>query len=570
MLILGFNCYVFDSAACILRDGKLIAAAQEERFCRRKGTGEFPKNAIQFCLDEAGVTIDDLDHVGFYWQPYHGFHKRIAQLISVIPYSLNFWGSHYSKWTSLVRAEGELRKQFPSARLSKSRFEFHRVRHHLAHAAGSFFVSPYEKAAIMVFDGSGEIHSTSLLMGEGNRIQTLKSVQFPHSMGYVYVALTHYLGFKPDSDEYKVMALASMGEESQFYETFKKIVRLESEGRFSLDLRYFNFHKGIRDPWVSKRFIREFGPLRIPNSSIETRQQNIAWALQRRLEDVVLHSADYLYRETQAEALVLSGGCMLNSVMNERLYNDSKFTNVWTVPAPNDAGTSIGAAMWVHNCIHNRPRNSIFDSAYLGPQFSESEIENILEIHRLPIQKLDQETLLQQTAKDLAEGKVIGWFQGRAEFGPRALGNRSILADPRSEEMKGILNAKIKHRESFRPFAPAILEHRAKDYFVKARRLPFMLFVLPVRTEKRLEIPAVIHEDGTARVQTVTAEDNPLFYGLIEEFSRLTGVPALLNTSFNDAGEPIVNSPEDAIKSFQRTNLDLLVLGSYLIYREDL
>jgi len=565
VLILGFNCYVFDSAACILRDGVLVAAAQEERFVRRKGTGEFPEQAIRYCLEAAGATMEDIDHVAFYWEPFHGLHHRLGHLISSLPGSLRFWSSHSGIWWSLVTAERELRRRIPTRDGRRAPFRFHSVRHHMAHAASTFLVSPFERAAILIMDGSGEISSTSLALGDGDRIQMLNDVRFPHSMGYVYVSLTQYLGFKPDSDEYKVMALASMGQRSDYYRRFCEIIALHERGAFRVDTRYFNYAQGGRDPWVSDRFIAELGPMRRRDGPLGDRHRNIAWALQKRLEDVALHAARYLHQQTGADALVVAGGCGLNSVLNEKLLRDGPFDAVWLQPAPNDAGTSVGAAYHVYVDELGHHREEVMESAYLGPEFSDEECAQALADAGLKAQKLDADALVEHVAATLADGKIVGWFQGRAEFGPRALGNRSILADPRRHDMRDTINAKIKHREAFRPFAPAVLEERADEFFEGARTLSFMSFVLTVRPEKRDLIPAVVHIDGTARAQTVTRRSNPRFRALIEAFDRLTTVPMLLNTSFNDAGEPIVNSPADAVRTFLATNLDTLVLGSHVV-----
>jgi carbamoyltransferase len=569
MVILGYNCYVFDSAACLVVDGKVVAAVQEERLTRKKGTGDFPENAIRYCLDSQGLSIDDVDQVAFYWQPLLGIHHRFIQIFKNLPHSLNFWSSHSDKWLSMFFAEKELRKRFPSKN-KKSKFHFRNVPHHIAHAAGSFFISPYEKSAILVMDGSGEITSTSLAVGSADQIKILKEIPFPHSMGYLYVALTHYLGFKPDSDEYKVMALASMGERSVYYDEFCKIIQLKESGGYRFDLSYFNYQKGIKSPWVSQKFIDIMGPLREKNSKLEKRQYDIAWALQKRLEDVSLHCAEFLHEQTGLETLSIGGGCGLNCVMNEVLRQKSSFKNIWAVPAPHDAGTSIGAALWVQNHILKQPRKYIMEDAYLGPSFSDEAIESVLRDQSIPFVKLEDKELFESVAEFIAEGKVIGWFQGRSEFGPRALGNRSLLADPRRDDMKDIMNKKIKHREAFRPFAPACLEEKVKDYFVEGRKLPFMVFVLSAKKEVASKIPAVVHTDGTSRVQTVNKTQNPRFYSLISAFEKKTGIPMLLNTSFNDSGEPIVNTPAEALRTFKATNLDCLVLGSYLVLRKEI
>ncbi len=561
MIILGYSAYIFDSAACLIKDGKIIAACQEERLTRNKNTGEFPKEAISFCLKEAGISLNEVDHVCFYWQPLSGLTNRFIQILKSLPKSLKFWGTHSGKWLSMLLTNNELKRNFPG----NHRYKFHFVKHHICHAASSFFVSPFKEANILIMDGSGEISATSLAVGLDQNIEILSDINFPHSLGYLYVSLTHYLGFKPDSDEYKVMALASMGKNSKYYDLFKKIITLLPDGKYQFNLKYFAYHEGSRDPWVSKKFIEDFGELRLKDSTIEQRHQDIAWALQKRLQDVALHCCEALYKLNPCDNLIISGGVGLNCVMNEVLYQKSPYKNVWVMSAPHDAGTSLGAAYWVYCHKLGYPRNYVYETALLGPQYSDQEIKEVLLESKLPFKELNEDEILEKTSQLLTEQNIIGWFQGRTEFGPRALGNRSIIADPRTIEMKNKINERIKHREEFRPFAPAILEDRVEEYFMEGRKLPFMTCVLSAIPDKIETIRAVVHFDHTSRVQTVSKEVNPIFYKLIKEFDRLTGVPVLLNTSFNDNGEPIVNSPQDAISCFKRTNLDYLVLGSFLI-----
>jgi carbamoyltransferase len=566
LIILGFCAYVFDSAACLIIDGELIAASQEERFTREKNTGDFPKESIDFCLKKVGITIEDVDHVAFYWEPFLGLKERVLQIFKGLPHTLNFWNSHSSKWLSMVLAENELKKNFKG----KHRFTFHNINHHISHAASTFLVSPYEKANIIVMDGSGEIVSTSFGYASDRDIDLPHQIKFPESMGYVYVSLTQYLGFKPDSDEYKVMALASMGQESKYYDLFKDVINLEEDGHYSINLKYFNYQLGIREPWVSKKFIKEFGPIRMANSSEDLTQRHfdIAWALQKRLEDVAIHMANILYEKNPCDNLVISGGCALNCVMNEKLLQKTPYKNVWTNSAPHDAGTCIGAAMYVHNNILDRPRTFQYNSALWGAEYTEIEIEKVIKANNYAYQTFTEEELYKKAAQVISDGAIIGWFQGRTEFGPRALGNRSILADPRTIEMKEKINARIKHREEFRPFAPAILEEHSHDFFKISRKIPFMTSVVEANTEKLDKMQAVIHFNNTSRVQTVEEEVNPKFYKLIKAFYNITNTPLLLNTSFNDNGEPIVNSPEDALKSFRKTNLDYLFIGNFLIEKK--
>ena len=565
MVILGISSFVFDSSASLIVSGQMVAAAQEERFTREKNTGDFPENAIEYCLTSQGLTIDDVDHVAFYWRPYKGLLKRAVQIISTLPESFKFWGSHSGKWGSMRNCESILKEKFPG----KYKFKFHNISHHVSHAASGFFVSQFRESNILVMDGAGEIASTSLCVGNENNIEIIKSIDFPHSLGYLYVSLTHYLGFKPDNDEYKVMALASMGKESQYYDFFKEIVILDNNGGYHFDLSYMNYHKGNRNPWVSNKFIERFGPLRTKDQPLTERQQDIAWALQKRLEDVALHLINYAHQVNPSKNLIITGGCGLNCIMNEVLTKNGPYENVWVNSVPHDAGTSMGAAFWVYNHILSMPRKFVFESALWGPEFNDQEIESELKKASLEYKKLDENDLILEVCQLLREKNIIGWFQGRTEFGPRALGCRSILADPTHLDMKDIINQKIKHREPFRPFAPAIIEELVGEFFEEKRKLPFMTFILKVKEEVAKQIPAVVHFDNTARVQTVSEKINPRFHKLIKEFGKLSSIPILLNTSFNDNGEPIVNSPNDAISSFKRTNLDYMAIGNYLVKKEN-
>jgi carbamoyltransferase len=440
-----------------------------------------------------------------------------------------------------------------------------RVKHHLCHAASAFLISPYDQAATLTVDGSGEIASTTLGVGQGSRIRIFKEIHFPHSLGYLYVALTHYLGFTPDSDEYKVMALASFGE-PRYYEAFKKIIRLKPGGGYEFDLSYFNYQRGIRMPWVSEKFVRAFGPRRRRGAELTRHHYDIAWALQKRLEDAVLHLAGHLHDRTGLRNLCFAGGTALNCRLNQALLRESPFENVFVQPAANDAGTGIGSAFYIWHGL-GRPRDFVLEDMYLGPGYSRTQCRMALDDANLSAEELAEDQLIERTADLLEKGKVVAWFQGRMEMGPRALGNRSILADPRRAEMKDVINSKVKHRESFRPFAPAVLEEAAAEYFQGAIASPYMLFVFPVRPEKIDVIPAVAHVDGTARIQTVTRGANPRFFELLKAFERKTGVPVLLNTSFNVMGEPIVCTPQEAITCYRSTQIDALVLNDFLLVK---
>jgi carbamoyltransferase len=565
MKVLGFNCNVFNSAAALVVDGQLVAAAQEERFTRRKHTGDFPENAIRYCLAEGGLTLRDLDVVGFHWVPLHHFHRRLWQIVQNLPDSVLFWGTHAGRWSNMVLVPWELERRFPVGG-GRPRYRFERVRHHVCHAASAYLASPFEEAALLTVDGSGEMATSTLGVGRGREIRLFQETFFPHSLGYLYVALTHYLGFIPDSDEYKVMALASYGG-PDLLPRFRRLVRCGPAGTFELDLSYFAFQRGIRDPWVSPRFVREFGPLRRRGEPLEQRHYDVAFALQRTLEETVLHLARHLHARTGLRRLCYAGGTALNSVLNARLLRETPFTEVFVQPAANDAGTAIGSALYLDHGGTGGARRFVMRDAALGPAYSDQECRRALEAAGYAWRELTEEERTREVARLIAAGAVVGWFEGRMEMGPRALGHRSILADPRRPEMKDTINAKVKHRESFRPFAPAVLEEAAGDFFDWKGPSPFMLFVAKVRAEKRDVIPAVLHVDETARLQTVSRDVSPAFWDLIKEFERLTGVPVVLNTSFNVMGEPIVCTPADAVACFRSTAIDALLLNRLLVTR---
>jgi len=566
MYVLGFNGYVFNAAAWLFRDGEVVAAAQEERFDRKKHSGAFPVHAIRFCLDQAGIGIDDVAHVGFHWRPFHQFHRRIGQILRYLPDSLRFYDSHAGRWTDIVFVQRDLARHFPS-RGGRPRYRFHRVLHPVCHAASAFYLSPFERAALLTVDGSGEIASATMGFADGSRLRLHREVRFPHSLGYLYVALTHYLGFIPDSDEYKVMALASFGE-PEYVDRFRKLVRPKSDGSYELDLSYFNFQRGVRDPWVSEKFIRTFGPLRKRGEPLLPRHLNLARALQTTLEDTVVRMARRLQAETGARHLCYAGGTALNSVLNTRLRNDTPFDDLFIQPAANDAGTGAGSALTIWHELLGRPRRGPLAHASLGPQYPVERCRAALEAAGLTFEELPEPELVRRAAALIADGRVVAWFQGRMEVGPRALGNRSILADPRRPEMKDVLNERVKHREPFRPFAPSVLEEHAAEWFVTDHPSPFMLFVVPIRPERVEQIPAVAHVDGTARLQTVDRTSNPRYRRLIEAFHALTGVPLVVNTSFNVMGEPIVCAPEEAVACFRSTDIDALALGDCLVVRK--
>ena len=561
MVILGFNSFAHNAAACVMVDGRVVAAAEEERFSRQKNDGRLPTRAVDWCLREAGLGVADVDHVAFHWDPFLGLGRRALQLAADLGAVRRVGATQGQTWRHLLAARRDLGAWMASR--GRPRYRFHRVRHHLAHAASAYLLTPYDDAAVLVIDGTGEIASTTLAHGHGHGLDVLAEVLYPHSLGYLFVALTHYLGFQPECDEYKLMSLASFGTD-RFVPAFRELVRLSPGGGFRLDLSYVDYHRGGRDPWVSARFVDAFGPPRRRDQPLEARHADLARALQLRLEDVALHAAHELSRRTRSRTLCLAGGVALNAVMNGRLLREGPFERVYVQPVANDAGCSLGAAAWLHTQLTGT-RPQPLPTVYLGPQYDQARCDAALDGQGLQVTHLDEAALVEAVAGLLAQGKTVGWFQGRMEMGPRALGNRSILADPRHPDMQRIVNQTIKHRESFRPFAPAVPVDDAATWFEAPGPLPYMVFVVPVRPERRAQLPAITHVDGTARVQTVAPADNPLFHRLLKAFGRRTGVPVLLNTSFNVMGEPIVASPADAVRTFRATDLDALVLGLALV-----
>ena len=572
MNILGFSSFIDNSGAALVSDGQLVAAVEEEKIVRRKYTGEFPISAINYCLEEGGIGIEDVDHVGFFFRPWIGFHRRLFHIAATLPDSLRFYGTRGNIWTSLIKSSVYTRRFFRE-RGHKPRFKFHYIEHHHAHQASCFLVSPFDEAAIFTVDASGEIASTTLGKGEGNQVTTLSQVNWPHSLGCLYAALTQYLGFLPAYDAGKVMGLTSYGNPARYRAEFEKIVRLKGDDSFEMDLSYFAFHRNgaisqePQIPWVSEKFYSTFGPPRGRHNPIEERHHDIAASLQEAVERVALHLVNHLHRVTKSKNLCIAGGVGLNSVMNGRIIKETPFERIFIQPASSDGGTSLGSAFYVHHMLLDQPRSFQMDHAYWGPSSTEAQMEKAL--HSFNLKPTRPPSIARAAARLLSEGKIIGWFQGRLEYGPRALGNRSVLADPRRAKMKDILNEKIKHRENFRPFAPSILEKACGDYFDYTHPAPFMLLVYNVLPEKRDIIPAVTHVDGTGRVQTVSRDANPLYYKLIEEFEKITSVPVILNTSFNDKGEPIVCTPNDALHFFLKTQMDALAMGPFLVEKND-
>jgi carbamoyltransferase len=562
--ILGFDCYGHDAAAALLCDGEIVAMAEEERFSREKHTMAFPAGAIRYCLSEAGITIDDVDHIAYYWDT--GLHV-VDQLWHIIRYLPESLGLVRSRFGHNLMPMLTLRRTYRNELGMTSRAKaqgIHGVEHHAAHAASTFLLSPFEEAAILSLDAVGEWTTTWYGVGEGDSFRKLDEIGFPHSIGMVYGSVTEFLGFRFASGEGKVMGLASYGDPEKYLTEFKKIVRLEPGGRFRLDMRYFDYHLYGRGHWYSDYFTSVFGPPRKRGDPIEERHEDIAASLQRITEEAGLHMARHLHEATGKPNLCIAGGVGLNSVMNGRVLSEGPFEGIFIQPAASDAGTALGSALVVHSQMLGLPRPSPMRHAYWGPGFSDEQIAAALAQYggRLRYERVADPARL--GAETVAEGMILGWFQGRMEFGPRALGNRSILADPRRPDTKDVLNARVKHRESFRPFAPSVLEERTGEYFAIDHPSPYMILVYDVRPEKRPVVPAITHVDGTGRVQTVSQETNPLYWRLIKEFEDLTGVGLVLNTSFNVMGQPIVCRPEEAIDCFLNTGIDRLIIGNFV------
>ena len=575
MYILGINAYHGDAAAAIIKDGRLIAAVEEERFNRCKHSAGFPAHAIRYCLDAAGIRIEDLDHVGISRDPSAHLHKKILYAAMRVASHARQIKDRLGNAAKVRDLRDDLARVF-SVSKKQLRARFHNVEHHRAHLASCFYVSPFERAALLSIDGFGDFISTMWAHGEGNSIAVLGQVEYPHSTGIVYTATTQFLGFPHYGDEGKVMGLAPYGR-PRFIDEFREIIRTEENGQFRLNLDYFRHHsEGVEMTWddgspvigriFSDDFARLFGSPRATGAALTDRERDIAASLQLRLEELGFHVLNHLHEQTGLTDLGLAGGVAYNSVMNGKILLNTPFKRLFIQPAAGDSGTALGVCFQIHNGILNGARGEVMTGAYTGPEFSSDAIREVLDLSALPYEQYVDEELTKRAARDIADGLVVGWFQGRMEFGPRALGNRSILVDPRRAEMKEILNDRIKKREPFRPFAPSILEERVGDYFEQTHTAPTMLMVYQIKEERRSEIPAVTHVDGSGRLQTVSREVNERYYQLISEFAALTGVPVILNTSFNE-NEPIVRTPQEAIECFRKTKMDVLYLGNYAVRR---
>lgn len=572
MYILGINAFHGDSSACIIKDGELIVATEEERFRRIKHWAGFPVQAIRFCLQEAGIGLNEVDYITISRDPRAHLFSKIKRVI-MNPF---LWKSALNRYKNRSRIAGLQEMLCEVFHVDKFAFrpQIYFIEHHRSHLASAFFVSPFSEAAILSIDGFGDFSSLMSAYGKGNQIQVLQSVQFPHSIGVFYTAMTQYLGFPHYGDEYKVMGLAPYGK-PRYMKEMESIIQKTSEGLFRLNLRYFVHHiSGVSMTWeggaphieplYSDALTESLGPARKKEEPLTQHHKDIAASVQKATEEIIFHILKHLYEKTHSDNLCVAGGVAQNSVANGKIRKNTPFKRVYIPPAGHDAGTAMGAAYYLYNQILRHDRIAPLMHAYTGASYSKEEIEEILKTNQLSYSYKEDDTLLPWLASQLAEGKVVGWFQGRAEFGPRALGHRSILADPRRPDAKDLLNLKIKRRESFRPFAPSILADYVDEYFADADEVPFMEKVYPIRKEKQAIIPAVTHVDGTGRLQTVPRGNR--YYRLIDEFRKITGVPVLLNTSFNE-NEPIVNSPQEAIDCFLRTQMDILVLENYVLER---
>jgi len=592
--ILGISAFYHDSAACLLVDGQIIAAAQEERFSRKKHDLGFPFNAIQFCLNEAGISGADIDHVVFYEKPFPKFERLLETYLAYAPKGFKSFLMAMPVWLTeklfqkrnLIKA---LETHIDSNVDWRSKILF--SEHHLSHAASAFYPSPFESAAVLTMDGVGEWPTTSLAIGNGNELEIIKEIHFPHSLGLLYSAFTYFTGFKVNSGEYKVMGLAPYGKPIYTQIILDNLIDLKPDGSFHLNMEYFDYPAGLK--MTNKKFANLFGgPARQSEADLTQREMDLAASIQEVTEEVVLRLCRSIAKETGQRNLCLAGGVALNCVANGKLLRDGSFDNIWIQPAAGDAGGALGAALAVHYLMLNKSRTvdvtgNDMQGSYLGSGFSQSEIEQRLTDLGAVFETVDDEQLINETAQALASGKAVGWHQGRMEFGPRALGNRSILADPRNSDTQKTLNLKVKFRESFRPFAPSVLSEHVSQWFDINTDSPYMLLVADVAQSKKQEmtaeqealfgieklnvrrsdIPAVTHVDYSARIQTVHRETNPRYHALISKFNELTGCPVLVNTSFNVRGEPIVESPDDAFRCLMGTGLDLLAIGNSILYR---
>lgn len=584
MNILGISAFYHDSAACILRGGEIVAAAQEERFTRKKHDAAFPKQAIDFCLKRAGCQASELDVVAFYEKPFLKFERLLESYLASAPHGIASFLQAMPLW---IHQKLWIKDRIATELGFKGKILF--PEHHESHAASAFFPSPFEEAAFLTMDGVGEWATTSYGVGKGNKLEILADIRFPHSLGLLYSAFTFYTGFKVNSGEYKVMGLAPYGKPIYKELILQELIDLKEDGSFKLNMSYFDYVAGLR--MTNRRFHKLFGgPPRKPGIQVTQRDMDLARSIQDVTEEVMLRMVRHVHKVTGKKNLCLAGGVALNCVGNGRILREGPFENIWIQPAAGDAGGALGVALFAWYHVLGKPRSvdgkhDRMRGAYLGPEFPDAAIESFLTERGIPFSRLQEHELAEKVAELIAQGKVVGWFQGAMEFGPRALGARSILGDPRSPTMQERMNLKIKFRESFRPFAPSVTVEKAAEYFELEGESPYMLLVSPVQKKwrcevneeerrlqgiellkvKRSAIPAVTHVDFSARVQTVTQEQHPRFYALLKSFDEKQGCPVMINTSFNVRGEPIVCTPEDAFRCFMRTGMDSLVLGNCLL-----
>ncbi len=587
--ILGISAFYHDSAACLIRDGEIIAAAQEERFSRKKHDHRFPELAVEFCLKEAGITAADITHVAFYDKPWIKFERLLETYLAFAPAGISSFLKAMPLWLKEKLWMGDQIKK-----LIEYDGEVVYAEHHQSHAASAFYPAPFDSAAVLTIDGVGEWATVTWGVGKGNKISLEQELRFPHSLGLLYSAFTYYTGFKVNSGEYKVMGLAPYGEPKYVDQIFNNLMDLKEDGSFRLDMQYFNYCQGLT--MTNDRFADLFGgPPRKPETEISQREMDLAASVQHVTEEVMLRMARHVRKETGERNLCLAGGVALNCVANGKILRAGIFDNIWIQPAAGDAGGALGAALHTWYQVLENPRTAKSDQqdsqsgSYLGPAYNAQEIESWLKSENIPYNQFENGGALDEAADAIADGKVVGWFSGRMEFGPRALGGRSILGDPRSQSMQSTMNLKIKYRESFRPFAPSCLEEVASEYFELDSESPYMLLVAPIRKERRKEmsekektlfgieklnvprsdVPAITHVDYSARVQTVCPEVNGRYYELIKKFREKTGCGVVINTSFNVRGEPIVCTPQDAYRCFMRTEMDVLVLENFILRKED-
>ena len=592
--VLGISAFYHDSAAAIIVDGKIIAAAQEERFTRKKHDASYPKNAINYALKESGLKLNEVDHVVFYEKPFLKFERLLETYIGFSPSGFKSFSMSMPLWLS----EKLFQKKMLFDALKEQDNNFNDIKkinfseHHLSHAASAFFSSPYEEAIILTLDGVGEWATTTVSLGKNNKINILKEIHFPHSLGLLYSAFTYFLGFKVNSGEYKVMGLAPYGEPRFKDIILEKLIDVKEDGSFGLNMDYFNYATGLT--MTNNKFAKLFNmKRREPENELSQIHMDMAASIQAATEEIVLKITRFLFKEFKLKNLCMAGGVALNCVANGKILKEGLFKNIWIQPASGDAGGALGAAQaFYYQELDNKRKilkTDLMSGSYLGPQFTDDQVENELKSCGANYKKLTSDQIIKDTAKALSEEKAVGWFQGRMEFGPRSLGNRSIIADSRSEKMQKNLNLKVKYRESFRPFAPAVLFEKVSEWFEINSESPYMLLVANVKKSKQIQmtneqknlfgidklnvkrssIPSVTHVDYSARIQTVHKETNPMFYKLIEEFDKITKYPVLVNTSFNVRGEPIVCSATDAFNCFMGTDLDLLVCNNFILYKDN-